>query len=83
MLTYKFADISDCLSSVSGNCHLDKKLDWDNQVDKDLIAIAHHMLKWEERLSADLELTDVDIHDIKEKNPKNFALQRLDLGVKG
>ena len=57
--------------------YLDEVLDWDQKgVDKDLVEIAHHMLGWEEQLSALLGLTQVDIHDIKEIHFKQPELQR-------
>ena len=57
--------------------YLDEVLDWDQKgVDKDLMEIAHHMLGWEEQLSALLGLTQVDIHDIKEIYFKQPELQR-------
>ena len=71
------ADFSACVASVTGNFHLQKTLDWDNDgVGKDLNAIAHRMLNWEEDLSADLGLSCVDIHDIKELHTK-CGLRRL------
>ena len=45
--------------------YLEYQLDWDNDVDADLIEIAHHMLDWEVKLPTHLKLTDVDISDIK------------------
>ena len=57
--------------------YLDEVLDWDQKgVDKDLMKIAHHMLGWEEQLSALLGLTQVDIHDIKKIHSKQPKLQR-------
>jgi hypothetical protein len=50
-------------------------LDWDNGIDSDLIEIAHHMLDWEVRLRVHLELTAVDVHNIKAKHPNNPELQ--------
>ena len=62
---------------ASARDHLNKELDWDRGgVDKDLIKIAHHMLDWEEQLSSHLGLTQVDIRDIKERNPQKPELQR-------
>lgn len=56
--------------------HLCKKLDYDNEgVDKDLHAIAEHMLEWE-WLSPILGLTTANIHDIKSKNHMHPSLQR-------
>ena len=45
-------------------------------VEKDLHKIAEHMLEWEEKLSAHLGLTPVDISDIKKRNHSNPELQR-------
>ena len=57
--------------------HLELVLDWGHdRVEKDLSEIADHMLNWEEKLAAHLELTPVDIHDIKETST-NPVLQRL------
>ncbi len=52
---------------------LEKELDWDSEgVNRDLHEIAHHMLDWEVKLSSHLNLTDIDISDIKEElqNPE-------------
>ena len=57
--------------------HLEREIDYENDgVDKDLNEIAHHMIDWEEELSAHLELTQVDIHDIKAIYRDSPALQR-------
>ena len=51
--------------------HLEYQLDYDNKgVDKDLYEIAHLMLDWDLKLAAHLELTEIDINDIK----KNYLL---------
>ena len=45
--------------------HLKQTLDWNHGgVETDLHEIADRMIKWEEKLSAPLGLTDVDVHDI-------------------
>lgn len=44
--------------------YLDKKLDWDNDIEQDLIEIARHLLNWEKLLAVPFSLTQVDIHDI-------------------
>ena len=47
--------------------HLELVLDWGHEgVDKDLNEIADQMIEWQEKLSAALGLTGVDIHDITE-----------------
>ena len=51
-------------------------LDWDNDSERDLIRIAHCMLEWEEKLCPHLELTNVDIHDIKEMYKDKPEMQR-------
>ena len=56
--------------------HLEYQLDYDNDVDRDLREIAHHMLGWDVKLAKHLELTEVDISDIKEEDPKKPELQR-------
>ena len=57
--------------------YLDEVLDWDQKgVDKDLMEIAHHMLGWEEQLSALLGLTQVDMHDINRIYSNQPELQR-------
>ncbi len=56
--------------------HLEQQLDSDNNgVEVDLHEIADHMIKWEEKLSAPLGLTEVDIYDITE-GIRSLALQR-------
>ena len=45
--------------------HLELQLDYGHEgVNKDLSEIAYHMLGWDNKLSAYLGLTDIDIHDI-------------------
>ena len=56
--------------------HLEYQLDWDNDVDRDLREIAHHMLGWDLELASHLKLTDVDISDIKSENMMQPKLQR-------
>ena len=71
------ASVSSLPASVQPG--LDEVLDWDRKgVDKDLMEIAHHMLCWEEQLSALLGLTQVDIHDIKQMHTNKPKLQRWD-----
>ena len=51
-------------------------MDWGHEgVDKDLNEIADQMIEWEEKLSAPLGLTGVDIHDITEGG-LSLVLQR-------
>jgi hypothetical protein len=61
---------------ASAHPHLDRQLDWDNQINKDLIEIALHMLHWEVRLRVHLGLTDKDVHDIKANHSNSPELQR-------
>ena len=56
--------------------YLDKTLDWDNELETDLIAIAKHLVRWEERLVSPFRLTPADIHDINATNQKYPELQR-------
>jgi hypothetical protein len=56
--------------------HLCQILDWDNDYERDLIAIADHMIHWEEKLRHHLELTNGNVHNIKEKYDKKPVLQR-------
>ncbi len=44
-------------------------------VETDLHEIASHMIKWEEKLSAPLGLTEVEFHDIT-KGIESLVLQR-------
>ena len=61
----------------SAHPYLELELDWDNRdLEKDLREIAYCMLDWEEKLATYLELTHIDIHDIKETSSKP-VLQRL------
>ena len=56
--------------------HLELQLDSDNNgVETDLHEIADHMIRWEEKLSAPLGLTERDVHDITE-GIRSIALQR-------
>lgn len=55
---------------------LDKELDWDHHgVDRHLTEIAEQMIDWEEKLSALLGMTDVDIRDLKAEHPKRVLLR--------
>ena len=57
--------------------HLEFQLDSGHDgVEMDLHQIAEHMLEWEEKLSAHLGLTPVDISDIKDIYPFKPNLQR-------
>ena len=57
--------------------HLELQLDWGHEgVETDLCEVAEHMIKWEEKLSAPLGLTEVDIHDIT-AGIRSLVLQRL------
>ena len=57
---------------------LEQQLDWDHGgVDRDLNAIAEHILDWEEKLSTPLELTRTEIHDIKFLYSNQPVLLRL------
>lgn len=69
-------DLEWYVSSLPPDAHpyLEMQLDWDNDFDRDLIEIANFMISWEDNLATHLELTAVDIHDIK--NERNIKLQR-------
>ena len=56
--------------------YLDQTLDWDNELDQDLIEIAKHLVRWEERLVSPFRLSPADIHDIKANNQQSPELQR-------
>ena len=57
--------------------HLELQLDSGHDgVELDLHQIAEHMLEWEEKLSAHLGLTPVDISDTKDMYPFKPELQR-------
>ena len=70
-------DLQSYLKSVPTSTEaLDQLLDWaQDGVECDLSEIADHMLGWE-RLAVHLELTPVNISDIKEKYPNQPELQR-------
>ena len=73
-------DYSSYVSSLppSARLYLEQVLDWDHEgVEKDLSEISDHMLDWEEKLATHLELTTIDIHDIKVAYNRVPALQRL------
>ena len=44
--------------------HLDKQLDWDNDVDADLKEIAHYIEDWDSNLASHLKLTEADTNNI-------------------
>ena len=73
-----FIDFSSYVSSLPAyaRSHLELQLDWGHDgVERDLYAVAYHMIKWEEILAAPLGLTEIDIHDITE-SIYNPVLQR-------
>ena len=73
------ADISAYVSSLPppARPHLELQLDSGHDgVEMDLHQIAEHMLEWEEKLSAHLGLTPVDISDTKDIYPFKPELQR-------
>ncbi len=72
-------DFQSYVSSLPASAHpyLERELDWGHGgVETDLSTIADHMLNWEEKLSTQLGLTPVDIHDIKETYRDKPVLQR-------
>ena len=71
--------MSSYLSSLPADAmpYLDNQLDWDQEgVDRHLNQIADTMIHWEEKLSTLLSLTEVQIHDLKEKYSQKPILQR-------
>ena len=46
---------------------LDKELDYDNDLNRDLIEIAQYIINWEEDLQVNLGLTREDVHKIKQE----------------
>ena len=46
---------------------LDEELDYDNDVDRDLIAVADNMINWEVNLKVPLGLTEADVYRIKQE----------------
>ena len=61
---------------ITSSLHLEKTLDWDNGVEKDLIEIAKDMTEWQVNLVSPLELTHTEVSDIEEKYPRKPELQR-------
>jgi hypothetical protein len=55
---------------------LERRLDWDNKEERDLIEIAQYLTEWEEVLRAPLGLKPTDVNDIKAKHQNNPKLQR-------
>ena len=73
------SDISAYVSSLPppARPHLELQLDSGHDgVEMDLHQIAEHMLEWEEKLSAHLGLTPVDISDTKDMYLLKPQLQR-------
>ena len=65
------------LPTKAVSLYLDKVLDWDQGgVEAHLDEIAYQMIEWEQKLAVKLEMTEVDIHDIKERHRENGRLQR-------
>ena len=78
-MDFSAPDYQAYLSFLSPYVHtfLEKQLDWDHGgVDVNLNEIADHMLDWEDRLSAHLGLTHIDISDIKKIHLYQPQLQR-------
>ena len=71
-------NFGDYVSSLPSDVYpqLEYQLDWDNEVDRDLREIAHHMLGWDLKLATYLKLTEVDISDIKGEHAAKPELQR-------
>ena len=72
-------DIQTYLTSLPQSAHtyLELKLDSGHDgVEKDLGKIAHHMVDWQEKLIAHLELPHVDVNDIQKIHPNSPVLQR-------
>ena len=62
--------ISRYLELIPLRCHwkLDKELDFDNEVDRDLVEIAQYIISWEVKLRVPLGLTEPDVLMIKEES---------------
>jgi hypothetical protein len=78
VIIYIGCDFPSYVSSIPACArpHLELQLDWDHEgVETDLCEIADHMSKWEEKLSAPLGLTRVEIDDIVE-GIRSRVLQR-------
>ena len=56
--------------------YLEKKLDWDHDMDADLKEIAHYMDDWDTKLASYLKLTEADTDRINHKYSVNPQLQR-------
>lgn len=56
--------------------HLEKQLDWDNEVDADLVELAHYMHDWDSTLAAHLKLTETDTNAINRTYSVDTLLQR-------
>ena len=76
MTHYNHIGFGSAASSASPISSLEQILDWDNESDTDLIKIAHCMLDWEEKLRPHLNLTEVDIRDIKDIHKDKPELER-------
>ena len=80
ILSSTVCDLDGYVSSLppAVHSHLEYQLDWDNDVDRDLREIARHMLDWDLKLATHLQLTEIDISDIKEENQNKPELQRCE-----
>lgn len=75
------SDISPYVTSLPASALplLEKQLDWDNKVDRNLREIAHLMLDWDGKACTYLGLKEVDIRDIKDIHDAKPELQRYKL----
>ena len=71
------SDISRYLEEIPAHNHhkLDKELDCDNEVDRDLIEISQYIIEWEEKLRVHLKLTKEEVHRIKQ-GQENLILKQ-------
>ena len=62
--------------SPTAKSYLSKQLDWYHEgVDRHLNRIAKEMIHWEEKLSTLLDLTEVELHDLKENSVNPILLR--------
>ena len=76
MIYVCIGDLSRYLKLIPSCNHwkLEEELDWDNDINRDLIEISKHIISWEVDLKVPLGLTLRDIYNIKQETEPSLRL---------
>ena len=79
-LTYTAIEYDNYVSSLPPSVlfHVEKQLDWDNDMDADLREMAYYMENWDLKLASSLKLTEADTDRINRKYSEDPVLQRCE-----